>query len=469
MDTQRSPFRAHPGEAPASSFAASAGPVRVSAHGVLGTESDHVGHAAAASGSPGRPHNRNAQAGSAAGSAARGHVRPAGPGGVSPAVSRVRALTHDEEAAASNDALSAALGLFTGLFRRGEERSSAPGCPKLAPALPGSPPHAAPGGKGTTVVAACSDGSMHVWRLGIAQIERSFAAHTAAVCALCALPGWRCVSASEDRTLAVWHVKSGERECRLEGHLGAVRAVAALADGRVLSGGDDRTVCVWDVPSASVQRTMEGHEDGVSALIALGCGASSFPQSVRALSSSWDGTLRVWDCDTGRCQLVLVAHAGGATCVVSLSSDGARAASGGADGLVRVWHLHSGTCELSLERHQGDVTALAALTNGHLASAGTDGVVHLWSLADGSCAALVSAGGTTCPSISALLSLKDGRLVAAAGASLRVWREPAAEGEPAVVMEGHRAVSCLAFLEAPSKAGQGKGSSRNLCGFDRIC
>lgn len=193
---------------------------------------------------------------------------------------------------------------------------------------------------GPTVVSACADGTLHVWRWTSRTCERILPAHRGAVHAVTFLPPGRCVTAGEDATLRVWHVKSGTCTASLEGHMAPVRCVAALPCGtKVVSGADDRSVCVWDVASGTVLRTMEGHTAAVCACAPMagppralagsidvdaplaaalpihsatsassGAGGNAHNSgwiASRVVTASLDGSLRVWDTSSGRCEAVL--------------------------------------------------------------------------------------------------------------------------------------------------------------------
>ena len=115
------------------------------------------------------------------------------------------------------------------------------------------------------------------------------------------------------------------------------------------------------------------------------------------------------------------------------------------------------------------MTAMAALSAERLAVAAEDGLVRLFRVLDGSCAALVRAGVPGCGGVPALASLRDGRLVTAAGAAVAVWRELAGDdGGPQTELRGHaRAVTCLAVVAQPSASIVPE--KPRICGFERIC
>ena len=325
----------------------------------------------------GRSHVTGAQVTSA-------HVPPSSPPGpgVPPlntaALARDRNATHDEEAEVGGSGLwNTAVSMLSDLvFSKppgsgggtalaqqqrgadGNRRSFAPGSPKrggnevlysggvVEVVAPGSPTAGNAGGMnagiaasqhtGPTVVSACADGTLHVWRWTSRTCERILPAHRGAVHAVTFLPPGRCVTAGEDATLRVWHVKSGTCTASLEGHMAPVRCVAALPCGtKVVSGADDRSVCVWDVASGTVLRTMEGHTAAVCACAPMagppralagsidvdaplaaalpihsatsassGAGGNAHNSgwiASRVVTASLDGSLRVWDTSSGRC------------------------------------------------------------------------------------------------------------------------------------------------------------------------
>ena len=346
------------------------------------------------------------------------------------ALIRERLRTHDEEAAVSSGGLLAsALSALTVYFKPqqapaqrhggGGGRVHAPGSPvrqqsqhEDGSATAGLTAPGSPGGSslhsGKTLVACCSDGTLHVWRCGSGTCERSVpGAHRGSIHAVCCLPPAQCVTAGDDATLRVWHVKSGTVLHTLEGHMAAVRCCCALHCGtRVVSGADDRSVCVWDVASGAIVRTMEGHTGPVvhcatlvpsSSSCSSGGGESSGRESgvawrqwgeTRVVTASVDTSLRVWDTATGRCEYVLLhggqdAPASAVRCCTTLP-DG-HIVSGHDDGCVRVWHLpqwasgstHGGALAAALMMSGGCGVDSAASPVPHALAATTPDGAHI--------------------------------------------------------------------------------------------
>ena len=387
---------------------------------------------------------------------------------------------------------------------------------------PGSPGGASGLHQGKTLVACCSDGTLHVWRCSSSTCERSVAgAHRGRIHAVCALPPGQCVTAGDDATLRVWHVKSGTVLHVLEGHMAAVRCCCALQCGtRVVSGADDRSVCVWDVTSGAVVRTMEGHTGAVVACCTLVAGSSSAGAGGegskegaawrqwgedRVVTASVDTSLRVWDTATGRCEYVLLhggeAPASAVRCCASLP-DG-HIVSGHDDGAVRVWHLPhwagspthgalaaalmAGGCGVdsaaspvphalaattpdgahivSPDRalrpaHEAPCTCVCLVSDSRLASGGADGSVRLFALRDLGCVAVLSAaGGPSRAPVTSLATLHDGRFAVGAGTAVALWADAALGTTAAVFADHGGAVTCVAHIESTKANTRGPGAA----------
>ena len=465
-------------------------------------------------------------------------------------VVRERARTHDEEAAVnSGGLLASALSAIADYFkpqpqigqRRGDGggRVHAPGSPVRQPpryddgsaaaaaasvvTAPGSPGSASGLHQGKTLVACCSDGTLHVWRCGSSTCERSVAgAHRGRIHAVCSLPPGQCVTAGDDATLRIWHVKSGTVLHVLEGHMAAVRCCCALQCGtRVVSGADDRSVCVWDVTSGAVVRTMEGHTGAVVACCTLvpgsssaGAGGESSKEGgaawrqwgeARVVTASVDTSLRVWDTATGRCEYVLLhggeAPASAVRCCTTLP-DG-HIVSGHDDGAVRVWHLPhwagspthgalaaalmAGGCGVdsaaspvphalaattpdgahivSPDRalrpaHEAPCTCVCLVSDSRLASGGADGSVRLFALRDLGCVAVLSAaGGPSRAPVTSLATLHDGRFAVGAGTAVALWADAALGTTAAVFADHGGAVTCVAHIESTKANTRGPGAA----------
>ena len=461
------------------------------------------------------------------------------------AVVRERASTHDEEAAVnSGGLLASALSALSAYFKPppaqrhgggGGGRVHAPGSPvrqqlqhedgtggAAALTAPGSPGGSSSLHSGKTLVACCSDGTLHVWRCGSGTCERSVqGAHRGRIHAVCCLPPAQCVTAGDDATLRVWHVKSGTVLHVLEGHMAAVRCCCALQCGtRVVSGADDRSVCVWDVTSGAVVRTMEGHTGAVVACCTLVAGSSSAGAGGegskegaawrqwgedRVVTASVDTSLRVWDTATGRCEYVLLhggeAPASAVRCCASLP-DG-HIVSGHDDGAVRVWHLPhwagspthgalaaalmAGGCGVdsaaspvphalaattpdgahivSPDRalrpaHEAPCTCVCLVSDSRLASGGADGSVRLFALRDLGCVAVLSAaGGPSRAPVTSLATLHDGRFAVGAGTAVALWADAALGTTAAVFADHGGAVTCVAHIESTKANTRGPGAA----------
>jgi WD40 repeat protein/uncharacterized caspase-like protein len=230
---------------------------------------------------------------------------------------------------------------------------------------------------GRSALAGYSDGTVRLWDLHTGKELKSFAGHTASVCAVAfAADGRLAASGGEDGVVFVWDVAMGKELRRLEGHVNTVKSVAFSPNGRfVLSGSEDRTAQLWDVVTGRAVRTLTGHIDAV-----LGVALSD----TRAVTASQDGTVRVWDVVAGEEVRRFRMENGGALCV-ALSSDGKRCLAGGEDKVLRLWDLDDGQQLARLQGHATAVQSVAFSVDGRQALTGSGGTerdnsVRLWQL-----------------------------------------------------------------------------------------
>lgn len=142
------------------------------------------------------------------------------------------------------------------------------------------------------VAAACRDGTVALFALGVASRHSLLRGHEGAVLGATAIEAassaTRFATFSEDGTLRVWS-PSGEPLQVLRGHAGAVTAAVQVGKDHLASGGADGTVRVWDVRSGTEVQRLEAHTAPVTVLTAG-------PKSLATAGE--DSTVRLWKLST---------------------------------------------------------------------------------------------------------------------------------------------------------------------------
>jgi NACHT domain- and WD repeat-containing protein len=150
----------------------------------------------------------------------------------------------------------------------------------------------APNGSG--VVVALADGSVQLWNIEEASLERSFRyAHWWADGATITPDGRYIIAGGVDYCVRVWDTASQELYATLKDHHNIVRTTAVLPDGhRLLSGSDDQTVRLWDLRRARKVGPETAHAGKVHALC-------QSPDGRWVVSASADKSISFWDPHTG--------------------------------------------------------------------------------------------------------------------------------------------------------------------------
>jgi WD40 repeat protein len=112
---------------------------------------------------------------------------------------------------------------------------------------------------GTSLAAACSDGTVQVWDLNTGREPMRLRGHTLGVLSVAFSPdGHRLASGSEDSTVKVWDRVTGQEVITLTGHQGAVGAIGFSADGsRLATGSDDSSAIIWDASALPPKPTAD--------------------------------------------------------------------------------------------------------------------------------------------------------------------------------------------------------------------
>src|SRR5205823_1111842 len=116
------------------------------------------------------------------------------------------------------------------------------------------------------------------------------AGHTDSVTGLAGVPGSdRCVTASHDGTVRVWDLQAAKLQRSLVGHIDRARCVAVSPDGRrALSGGCDGALLLWDLGTGRLLGRLVQQKHWIVSV-------AYAPDGRTALFGSLDGSLRPID------------------------------------------------------------------------------------------------------------------------------------------------------------------------------
>jgi WD40 repeat protein/transcriptional regulator with XRE-family HTH domain len=222
---------------------------------------------------------------------------------------------------------------------------------------------------------------------------------------------------SADDTVRLWAITNPRQPtplARLTGPGGYVQAVAFSPDGATLAAGSAAgQVGVWDVRDpvhpASLGRPLDGPAGPVYSV-------TFSPDGGLLAAGSQDKKVWLWRVGgAGRPQPAGPPLTGATDWVnaVTFSPDGASLAAGSSDGDVQVWQVSGWRLTADLPQPQ-PVTSLAWDDAGHLITGDADGTVRSWTLPT----PVLFTGSP----VNSIAYSPDGRLLAAAGQDLELWR-----------------------------------------------
>jgi WD40 repeat protein len=246
--------------------------------------------------------------------------------------------------------------------------------------------------------------------------------------------GTRLLTTSYDNQARLWEARSGTELARFSHDVPVLRAAfspdgALLAFGTADAGGRSE-VTVWSADGSRHHRfALHGT---VQAL-------EFSPDGTRLLAATAADEVSLWDPASGAQVAQLAAAAAvapipsGAPC--AFSSDGALAACGDRAGIIRVWQSAGGRLVAELAGHRQRIMTVRFSHRGQrLVSASSDRTAMVWR-APGWRRELTLSHDD--PVISAAFSPDDRWLLTAAGKRAIVW--DAADGRPAITLDGHQA------------------------------
>lgn len=229
---------------------------------------------------------------------------------------------------------------------------------------------------GTTAIAGCDDGNLHVWNLVTGECRCRLQGHIWVTSVSITPNGTTAVSGGRDKTLRVWDLVTGQCLYQLKGHKDWVTSVSLTPDGTTaISGSEDLTLRVWDLPTRQCRRVLEGHAHCITSV-------NLTPDATTAISASLDKTLGVWNLTTGQYRPLLNGHRD-KIWSVCLVPDGKTAVSGSWDSTIRVWNLTSGQCEQTLEDSYPVICVRVTPDGAILLSGSFDTTVRIWDLSTG--------------------------------------------------------------------------------------
>jgi WD40 repeat protein/DNA-binding SARP family transcriptional activator len=227
-------------------------------------------------------------------------------------------------------------------------------------------------------------------------------------------------------------VRSGQEAFALRGHGFPVQDVDWSPDGRwIATSSQDSTARIWEAKTGDPRYTLFGHTAAI-------VGAEWSPDSTRLVTGSGDGTAKVWEInENGAREAISLSAQDMASGVLAVfSPDGTRVMTGDAQiRSVKVWDVsRTGDAEwANLPADPADLGGVAFTPDGRrvIASNG-DGSVTGWDAETGQRSLTIGRPGPSGGPPGAILAIDvspDGRLIATAGPTGKVWE--AGTGEEA--------------------------------------
>ena len=261
---------------------------------------------------------------------------------------------------------------------------------------------AAPSGSST------SGNVIKLWDAATGRELLTLAGHTGWVMGLAFSPdGKSLASTSLDGTVKIWSIAPGNETVSVSSPVtGYLTRVAYDPDGRVFAtNGGDGSATVWSVKTGEARLTVKGHDLDVLNL-------AFSPDGSRFATGSLDGSTIIWDVATGKKLFTLTGHEFGVR-DIAFSPDKKLIATGGFDGTAKVWDATTGMLLHEITGHQGLVLGVAFSPDGrHLATSSTDKTVKIWDAKTGEL--LFTLDGQA--GIRDIAYSPDGSIIAAGGA-----------------------------------------------------
>ncbi len=195
----------------------------------------------------------------------------------------------------------------------------------------------------------------------------------------------------------------------LGGHRDLIQSVRFTPDARRLAAGSFGFVSLWDCPTVTPRTTFAGSPEPIRAMVATRDGKT-------LITGGPEKSLRFWNTADGKILRTVNVPAG--TASLALSADDSLVAAVGSDDVVRLVQVADGKETRALKAPGATFTSAHFLPGGKsVVTLGSDGTARIWDLASRPgepVAARTISVGSGKP-IGAMLVLKDGTLLAAAG------------------------------------------------------
>ncbi|MEM9825227.1 MAG: serine/threonine-protein kinase [Planctomycetota bacterium] len=284
--------------------------------------------------------------------------------------------------------------------------------------LPGNPGTVwsvdfAPDGK--TLAAAVEDGSVRIWDVANAKLQKSFSAHKGIVWKVAYHPVRPLVlTAGDDGVIRLWRRDTFELE--REWNVGqAVRGVVFSPDGKTIAAGDrlgnvyiynldtgdrvatrtlpgsilaldysadgkwlaaggsDKTVHVLEAETLLERQSLSGHDGPIYAI-------EFSPKAGQLASVGWNKNVRVWNIDTGQ-QIANIEGSEGDVWGVSFCGAATHLVTGEQMGAARVWDLSTGQPVATLRGHSSAVHNISLDPTAYrIATSSRDGTIRVWDM-----------------------------------------------------------------------------------------
>jgi WD40 repeat protein len=247
-------------------------------------------------------------------------------------------------------------------------------------------------------------------------------------------PDGKLIARADRSDLLLCAADSGEVKATLEGPMG-IRSVAFAPNGKTLAAAygsaDGGEVRLWDLATNKVLREFNKLPAAPSQEPRIWSLAFSGDGKKLATAQGSDNIAKVWDVDTGK-ELVALGKHPAWVIAVAFSPDGktVAAANAGKEAQVKLWDVATGKERFTLKGPTGGYSSLAFSPDGKiLAVAGEDdrdgnnaaSVVRLWNAATGQQIAALDLQGDRTNWGTSLGFSRNGILVTASDAAVRVW------------------------------------------------
>jgi WD40 repeat protein len=287
------------------------------------------------------------------------------------------------------------------------------------------------------------EGIVRVWDLATGRMVHEIGSWDVNLVTSFSPDGRHLAIATWDSGAVVVDVRSGQEVFTLQGQEFGVRDVDWSPNGRwIATSSSDSTVRLWDAETGKPRFTLFGHAGEVVA-------ADWSGDSGRLVTGSNDGTAKLWKITAAGARevLSLPAQDGGGGIWVAFSPDGDRVMTGDQQiTAVKTWDVsRSGDAEwANLPADPRDLGGVAFTPDGRrvIASNG-DGSVTLWDAETGKASRTIGRAGHSTLAVLAVDVSPDGRLIATAGSSPKVW--DAATGEEVLTVRSDGGVEDVAW------------------------